>query len=137
VIGSIADLAAAYEQAGTAVRVGRRTHGPGAVAHFDGLGVHRVLSLVSDPGELRAFAAEVLGPLGADTPDALDLRCTLQELLDRNCNVAETARSLHFHYNTLRYRITKLETMIGPFTSDANLRLDVALALRVVQMRGL
>ncbi|WAX57295.1 PucR family transcriptional regulator ligand-binding domain-containing protein [Jatrophihabitans cynanchi] len=137
VIGSIADLAAAYEQAGTAVRVGRRTHGPGAVAHFDGLGVHRVLSLVSDPGELRAFAAEVLGPLGADTPDALDLRGTLQELLDRNCNVAETARSLHFHYNTLRYRITKLETMIGPFTSDANLRLDVALALRVVQMRGL
>ncbi len=137
VIGSIADLAAAYEQAGTAVRVGRRMHGPGAVAHFDGLGVHRVLSLVSDAAELRSFAAEVLGPLGADTPDALDLRGTLQELLDRNCNVAETARSLHFHYNTLRYRITKLEAMVGPFTSDANLRLDVALALRVVQMRGL
>ena len=137
VIGSIADLAAAYEQAGTAVRVGRRMHGPGAVAHFDGLGVHRVLSLVSDAAELRAFAAEVLGPLGADTPDALDLRGTLQELLDRNCNVAETARALHFHYNTLRYRITKLEGMVGPFTSDANLRLDVALALRVVQMRGL
>jgi purine catabolism regulator len=137
VITSVAELPAAYEQAGTAVRVGRRMRGPGSVAHFDGLGVHRVLSLVSDPAELRAFAAEVLGPLGVDAPDTLDLRLTLQELLDRNCNVAETARALHFHYNTLRYRIAKLESMVGPFTADANLRLDVALALRVVQMRGL
>ncbi|TAM93646.1 MAG: PucR family transcriptional regulator [Jatrophihabitans sp.] len=137
VIDSVGGLPAGYEQAGTAVRVGRRMNGPGSVAHFDALGVHRVLSLVSDPEELRSFAAEVLGPLGMDLPDALDLRGTLQELLDRNCNVAETARALHFHYNTLRYRISKLESMVGPFTQDANLRLDVALALRVVQMRGL
>jgi PucR family transcriptional regulator, purine catabolism regulatory protein len=137
VIDSIGDLPTAYEQARKAVLVGRRMHGPGAVAHFDSLGVHRLLSLVSDATELRSFASEVLGALAADTSEAIDLRQTLQTLLDTNCNVAETARSLHFHYNTLRYRIGKLEAIVGPFTTDANLRLDIALALRVVQMSGL
>ena len=137
VIDSVADLPAAYLQARRAVAVGRRMHGPGAVAHFDTLGVHRLLSLVSDPDELRSFATEVLGALAEDTSDAIDLRQTLQVLLDTNCNVAETARELHFHYNTLRYRIGKLESIVGPFTTDANLRLDIALALRVLHMRGL
>lgn len=137
VIDSVADLPTAYDQARKAVLVGRRMRGPGALAHFDSLGVHRLLSLVEDAEELRSFAAEVLGSLAADTSEAVDLRHTLQVLLDSNCNVAETARALHFHYNTLRYRIGKLESIVGPFTADANLRLDIALALRVVQMRGL
>jgi len=112
-------------------------HGNGAVAHFDGLGVHRLLSLVDDSAELQAFAIEVLGSLAGDADEAIDLRQTLQALLDTNCNVAETARVLHFHYNTLRYRIGKLESIVGPFTTDPILRLDVALALRVVEMEGL
>lgn len=137
VIESVEDLPTAYDQARKAVVVGRRMRGPGTVAHFDSLGVHRLLSLVSDGGELRAFAADVLGPLAADTGEAADLRRTLQTLLDTNCNVAEAARELHFHYNTLRYRIGKLEGIIGPFTADPHLRLNAALALRVLHMRGL
>lgn len=136
-VASPADLAAGYAQARKAVSVGRRVRGHGSVAHFDSLGVHRLLSLVPDTSELKTFAAEVLAELAADTAEAADLRSTLQTLLDTNLNVAETARLLHFHYNTLRYRIGKLERIIGPFSTDPNLRLDVALALQVVQMRGI
>ncbi|MGI8881609.1 MAG: PucR family transcriptional regulator [Jatrophihabitans sp.] len=127
----------AYGQARKAVAIGRRVHGDATVTHFDALGVHRLLSLVPEPAELRAFASEVLGELAEDTAEMADLRITLQTLLDTNLNVAETARSLHFHYNTLRYRIGKLERLVGAFTTDAHLRLDVALALQVVQMKGL
>jgi PucR family transcriptional regulator, purine catabolism regulatory protein len=127
----------AYEQARKAVAIGRRVHGPGTITHFDSLGVHRLLSLVADPAELRGFASEVLGELAEDTPEMTDLRQTLQTLLDTNLNVAETARLLHFHYNTLRYRIGKLERMVGPFSTDPHLRLDVAVALQVVTMKGL
>lgn len=126
-----------YEQARTAVRVGRQVSGTGAVTHFDSLGVYRLLSLVPDPGELASFAAETLRSLAGNDAEAADLRRTLEVLLETNLNVAETARRLHFHYNTLRYRIAKLERVLGPFTEDPTLRLDLALALRVVAMRGL
>ncbi|MFC0863503.1 PucR family transcriptional regulator [Sphaerimonospora cavernae] len=128
----------AYGQALKAARVGRQLHGAGAVAHFDELGVYRLLSLVNDTGELHAFVRETLGSLaGDDDAENADLRRTLQMLLDTNLNVAETARRLHFHYNTLRYRIGKLERMLGSFTEDAHLRLNLTLALHVLRMRGI
>jgi PucR family transcriptional regulator, purine catabolism regulatory protein len=132
-----ARIAAAYGEARKAVAVGRRVRGRGSVSHFDSLGVHRLLSLVPDAAELRTFATETLGDLARDTAEAADLRHTLQTLLDTNLNVAETARILHFHYNTLRYRIGKLERIVGPFTTEAPLRLDVAMALQVIEMRGI
>jgi purine catabolism regulator len=137
VVDSIDGLPDGYTQARRAVAVGRRMGGPGTVSHFDRLGVYRLLSLVAESEELRAFAADILGRLVHETAEATDLRRTLQALLDSNCNVAETARLLHFHYNTLRYRIAKLERIIGPFTTDAHLRLNANLALQVLQMRGL
>ncbi|MFU8874050.1 PucR family transcriptional regulator [Micromonospora sp. SL4-19] len=132
-----AHLMQAYEQARAAVRIGRRLHGDGARTRFDRLGVHRLLSLITDRSELRGFLTDALGELAVDNPENADLRQTLAVLLETNCNVAETARRLHFHYNTLRYRIGKLERMVGPFTNDPMLRLDLMLALRVLEIRGL
>ncbi|MGW0479643.1 PucR family transcriptional regulator [Nonomuraea sp. NPDC003214] len=134
----VATLPEAYTQALKAARVGRQLHGPGAVAHFDQLGVYRLLSLVSDTDELHAFVKETLGPLSSDADaENADLRRTLQVLLETNLNVAETARRLHFHYNTLRYRIGKLERLLGNFTDDPHLRLNLTLALHVLRMRGI
>ncbi|MGA4993373.1 PucR family transcriptional regulator [Nonomuraea bangladeshensis] len=131
-------LPEAYAQALKAARVGRQLHGPGAVAHFDQLGVYRLLSLVNDTDELHAFVRETLGPLATDDDaENADLRRTLHVLLETNLNVAETARRLHFHYNTLRYRIGKLERMLGNFTDDPHLRLNLTLALHVLRMRGI
>ena len=118
--------------------VGRRLHGSTAVVHFDDLGVFRLLSLIEDDRELDRFVAETLQDLADPaSAEAATLRETLQVLLDTNLNVAETARLLHFHYNTLRYRIGKIERVVGPFTADPHLRLDLALALRVVAMRAM
>ena len=36
---------------------------------------------------------------------------------------------------TMRYRVGKLERLLGPFTSDPHLRLDVAVALQVLEFR--
>ncbi|WP_369137864.1 PucR family transcriptional regulator [Modestobacter versicolor] len=135
---SLSGLSEAYQQAQRALVVGQEIHGGHAVTHFDQLGVFRLLSLIPDSNELRSYVDEVLGPLAdsADT-DSTDLRDTLRVLLETNLNVAESARRLHFHYNTMRYRIGKLERLLGPFTTDPTLRLNLLLALHAARMRGL
>jgi PucR family transcriptional regulator, purine catabolism regulatory protein len=134
-ITDLADLPRAYAEARKAVQVGRRLHGERAITHFDALGVFRLLSQVEDRAELASFVSETLGPLAADSSEeAEDLRTTLTVLLDNNLNVASTARALHFHYNSLRYRIGKLERMLGPFTADPRLRFAIMLALQARQL---
>ncbi|GAA2021856.1 PucR family transcriptional regulator [Terrabacter terrae] len=137
-IASVATLPQAYEEALSAVTVGRQMHGDGALTHVDGLGIYRLLALIPDGADLRRFVHESLRELATDeSPEYAGLRQTLSILLDTNLNVAETARLLFFHYNTLRYRIGKLEKMLGPFTTDPDLRLTLALALKIHQMRGI
>jgi purine catabolism regulator len=130
----LADLPDCYGQARRAVEVGRRVHGAGSTTFFDQLGLHRLIALVPDTAELRAFAHDVLGPLAE--PEGAELRKTLQVLLDTNFNLAEAARLQFFHYNTMRYRVGKLERLLGPLSSDPHLRLDVAVALRVLEISG-
>ena len=131
---SLDELPEAYAQARRAVEVGRRVSGGGSTTFFDQLGLHRLIALVPDTGELRAFTRDVLGPLAEPTTEAADLRETLQVLLDTNFNVAEAARLQFFHYNTMRYRVSKLERLLGPLSTDPHLRLDVAVALRVLEI---
>jgi purine catabolism regulator len=134
----LSGLRDAHQQAQRALSVGQEIHGTSAVTHFDQLGVFRLLSLIPDSTELRTYVDEVLGPLAdAADGDSADLRETLRVLLETNLNVAESARRLHFHYNTMRYRIGKLERLLGPFTTDPTLRLNLLLALHAARMRGL
>lgn len=135
-VEAIEGLPEAYAQARRAVAVGRRVHGPGSTTYFDDLGIHRLIALVPDPAELRAFVHDVLGPLAEPTAEAAGLRETLQVLLDTNFNVAAAARRQFFHYNTMRYRVGKLERLLGPLSTDPNLRLDAAVALRVLEILG-
>ncbi len=136
VAAQLTGLPEAYAQARRAVEIGRRVHGTGSTTFFDELGLHRLIALIPDTGELRAFARDILGPLADQTTDAANLRETLQVLLDTNFNVAEAARLQFFHYNTMRYRVSKLERLLGPLSSDPHLRLDAAVALRVLDIAG-
>lgn len=131
-----ATLPDSYSQARRALEVGRRFRGSSTTTWFDDLGLHRLIAMVPDTAELRAFADDVLGELAEPTEEAATLRETLQVLLNTNFNVAEAARTQFFHYNTMRYRVGKLERLLGPVASDQNLRLDVAVALKVLEVVG-
>jgi purine catabolism regulator len=124
----------AYQQARSALTLGRRVSGPGSVTGFGGLGLFRLLTQVSET-DLSVFVEDTLGPvLALDSDQRDDLLRTLEVLLEQHLNVAESSRILHYHYNTLRYRITKLEKLLGPFSSEPPIALRLAVALQILRM---
>ena len=128
------DIPRLYEEARVALQVGRRLSGSSAVTNFAGLGLYRLLSNVSQ-AELRTFVQDTLGPvLELPEPARSDLLKSLAVLSSTRFNVAESARILHYHYNTMRYRVTKLERMLGAFADDAAAALRIGVALQILRM---
>jgi purine catabolism regulator len=135
VTSGLEDLPLAYDQAVQALQIGRARSGPGEVAHFERLGVYRLLAMVKDEGELAAYVSATLGPVLGPGPKAAELRRTLAVVLETNLKAAEAARRLGVHYNTLRYRLATLERLLGPFQHDPELQLDLRVALRGLDWR--
>jgi PucR family transcriptional regulator, purine catabolism regulatory protein len=128
------DIPRRYEEARVALQVGQRLNGSGAVTNFAGLGLYRLISNVSQ-AELRAFVHDTLGPvLDLPEPTRSDLLKSLAVLSSTRFNVAESARVLHYHYNTMRYRVTKLERLLGEFADDPAATLRIGVALEILRM---
>jgi PucR family transcriptional regulator, purine catabolism regulatory protein len=128
------DIPRLYDEARVALQVGLRLSGSGTVTSFAGLGLYRLISNVSQ-AELRAFVNDTLGPvLELPEPTRTDLLKSLAVLSSTRFNVAESARILHYHYNTMRYRVTKLERLLGAFADDAAGALRIGVALQILRM---
>jgi PucR family transcriptional regulator, purine catabolism regulatory protein len=59
---------------------------------------------------------------------------TLKTLVSKQFNMAATSRALHYHYNTLRYRVNRLESLLGPFIDQSELSLQISIALQIIRM---
>jgi purine catabolism regulator len=128
-------VSTAYQEARAALRLGHRVSGTGAVTAYGELGLFRLLAQVGDD-ELRTFAEETLGPLMRLTePERSEMFHTLETLIEHNMNMAESARHLHYHYNTLRYRLAKLERLLGPFSTSTPVAIEVFIALQITEMQ--
>jgi purine catabolism regulator len=129
------EVSTAYQEARTALRLGPRVSGAGAVTAYGELGLFRLLAQVGDD-DLWAFAEETLGPvLSMGEPERSEMFQTLQALIEHNMNMAEAARNLHYHYNTLRYRLAKLERLLGLFSTSTPLAIQIGIALQITEMQ--
>jgi purine catabolism regulator len=130
-----AGISTAYQEARTALRLGHRVSGSSAVTAYGELGLFRLLAQVRDE-ELRTYAEETLGPLmRLSDPERSEMFRTLETLIEHNMNMAEAARHLHYHYNTLRYRLAKLERLLGPFSTSTQVAIQVGVALQITEMQ--
>lgn len=125
----------AWPQARTAAALAARLDDAPRVRRYETLGLLRLLDAVSDRTELENFLQQTLGPV-LDLPEqqSKEMLATLKMLVRHRFNAAETARMMHFHYNTVRYRVRKLETLLGDFTQDDHIALCIGVALEALPL---
>ncbi|WP_331769095.1 helix-turn-helix domain-containing protein (plasmid) [Embleya sp. NBC_00888] len=129
------DFSMSYDEARAACELGRRGAPPGTspqarVVSAHDLGILGVASLPA--AHLRTTVRDLLGPLiDSDEQRATDFVATLRAYLVHDRHLAATAAALHVHYNTVRNRIARIETLLGIDVRDVDDRFRLETALRM------
>ncbi|MFE2966606.1 PucR family transcriptional regulator [Streptomyces sp. NPDC059340] len=126
--------AAAYKQAEQALSVARR-RGRSLVEHEE-LAAGSVLPLLADDA-VRAFADGLLRPLHEhDATGRGDLVASLRAWLSRHGQWDAAAADLGVHRHTLRYRMRRVEEILGRSLDDPDVRMELWLALKATAAAG-
>ncbi|MGW3410023.1 PucR family transcriptional regulator [Streptomyces sp. NPDC000888] len=132
-VGPIA-VGAAYKQAEQALSVARR-RGRFLVEHEE-LAAGSVLPLLADDA-VRAFADGLLRALHEhDATGRGDLVASLRAWLSRHGQWDAAAADLGVHRHTLRYRMRRVEEILGRSLDDADVRMELWLALKATAAAG-
>ncbi|MET9533491.1 MULTISPECIES: PucR family transcriptional regulator [unclassified Streptomyces] len=129
--GTIA-AASAYRQAEQALSVARR-RGRVLVEHEE-LATGSVVPLLADDA-VRAFADGMLRPLHEhDATGRGDLVASLRAWLAHHGQWDAAAADLGVHRHTLRYRMRRVEEILGRSLDDPDVRMELWLALKATSM---
>ncbi|MCX2967548.1 PucR family transcriptional regulator [Streptomyces sp. TRM70308] len=124
----ISATATAFKQAEQALSVARR-RGAALVEHEE-MAAGSVLPLLADDA-VRAFADGVLRPLREhDASGRGDLVASLRAWLSRHGQWDAAAADLGVHRHTLRYRMRRVEEILGRSLDDPDVRMELWLALK-------
>ncbi len=121
-----------FREAQQALEIGRRLFGEGKLHSFARLGIYRLLFYLNGHSEMTDFYHETLGPLLNHDSTYID---TLEGFFRCNGNLSEMARTMHFHRNSLLYRINRIEALLGHSLEDPEVRLSLQIALKIHHLR--
>lgn len=101
--------------------------------HFDDLGIYRLLYYENMKPELIRFYKETLEPLVEyDRAKDTELVKTLQAYFDNNGNLKRISKQLFTHYNTILYRVQRIEEICNINLQNAQERLNLEIALKIM-----
>lgn len=131
---SVRCLAASYHLAQKVLNLQKKRQTAGKSAFYEDLGVYRLLMSVDDQ-ELREYTAAILGPLqAADAAGGTAYMDFLRTWLGCGCSTQRTAEQLFLHRNTVEYHLRRIGALLHMDMSDLNVRLQLSLALKILDM---
>jgi sugar diacid utilization regulator len=139
-IGGVAqrplELRRSLDEAATVVAARRLVHPGRRVVVLEQLGLLGLLARPAGPQDVDRYVERRLGPLLAyDAEHSSDWTTFASVLVECNFSVKAAARRLNLHFNTGRYRASRIEELLGIDLSSSAHRLDLQLALRLRELR--
>lgn len=126
-----------YQEAKVALQLGRFSGKESRLAFFNELGALRLFYNQREQ-DLKDYFMEVLGPVKKyDEENEGNLLMTLWTYYFAGGNITAATIKLHIHVNTLRYRLHKVEELLGVKLDDQDVRFNIYAALKVGIMIGI
>jgi purine catabolism regulator len=121
-----------YREAKAALTVARKIAPHRPVVWYNDVALYVFLDRIAEETETRRWFENNLGPLVEyDKNKGTELVKTLETYFDVNQMQQEAAYELGIHVNTLKYRLRRIEEILGtdPFLGDRQLSLYLATKL--------
>lgn len=118
------------------VRIGKSITSKEIVT-YDELGIFKILSQDYLNDELEDFYNTTLKTLvDYDSKKTTDLIPTLESYFRNNGNLTKISKDLFTHYNTVLYRIGRINEITGMNLDDPHHRLNLEIALKIKELLG-
>lgn len=117
-----------------AVRIGRKIT-DNSIIRFDELGIFKILSQNYLNEELEDFYNSTLKPLvDYDQKKSTELVRTLEIYFKNNGNLTKISKELYAHYNTVLYRINRINEICEMDLNDPEDQLNLQIALKIKEL---
>lgn len=105
------------------------------ILSYDDLGIYKILCQDLLTEELKDFYNKTLKILvDYDKKKSTELVKTLEAYFKYNGNLSKMSEYLFTHYNTILYRINRIEEITGMKLDNPNDRLNMEIALKIKEL---
>ncbi len=120
------------DEADKAVLLLKKNNRTDTSIRYDEIGIYRLFIDYKRDDELYEFVHEELESLiNYDKQNNTDLLHTLEVYLACNQNISKTVETMYVHRNTIKYRISRIEEILGVDLNDVEVCLALNVALKI------
>lgn len=128
----IINLDESYSQAKRAINVANKLKKDNQIYFFEELGVYKLLYKI-DKDEKNSFLENSIIPLlNYDKAHNTELLKTLRAYFEENGNLTNVAKKIYIHYNTVHYRLQRIEKITGLSLDNPDDKLNLEIALKML-----
>jgi sugar diacid utilization regulator len=126
---NLIDLKKSFKEAEFALAVAKKHKKGGPVCAYKDIGLFKLFLNIEDTNLLHRYVEETLGQLiQYDERYHTDFTHTLQVYLECNENISLVAETMFAHRSTIKYRLKRVEEILGFSLSSSQNRLNINIA---------